>query len=67
VLGDPPGPGLRVSGDPITAVPDGVADLAVEWDGLDEPGVYLGVISYDLPIAHPDGLPWETVVAITRQ
>jgi subtilisin family serine protease len=66
VLGDPPGPGLQVTGDPLTAVPGGLADLTVEWSGLDEPGVYLGLIRYDLPIAHPDRLPWETVVAITR-
>ncbi|HKY75920.1 MAG TPA: S8 family serine peptidase, partial [Acidimicrobiia bacterium] len=67
VLGDPPGlPGLQVTGDPLTAVPGGVANLTVEWSGLDEPGVYLGLIRYDLPIPHPDGLPWETVVAITR-
>jgi hypothetical protein len=66
VLGGPPGPGMAVTGDPITAIPGGIADLTVEWDGLDEPGVYLGLIRYDLPILHPDGLLWETVVAITR-
>ena len=66
MLGDPPGPGLRITGDPLTAIPGGVADLTVEWDGLDEPGLYLGMISYDLPVSHPDGLPWETIVAITR-
>ena len=66
VSGDPPGPGLRITGDPLTAVPGGVADLTVEWDGLAEPGVYLGLIRYDLPLSHPDGLPWETIVAITR-
>ena len=66
VLGDPPGPGMAATGDPVTAIPGGIADLTVEWDGLDAPGVYLGLIRYDLPIPHPDGLPWETVVAITR-
>ena len=66
VLSDPPGPGLQVTGDPITAVPAGIADLTVEWAGIDEPGVYLGLIRYDLPISHPERLPWETVVAITR-
>ena len=66
VLSDPPGPGLRIGGDPFTVTPGGTADFTVEWAGLDEPGVYLGLISYDLPVSHPDGLPRETVVAITR-
>ena len=66
MLSDGPGPGLQVTGDPLTAIPGGVADLTVEWNGLEEPGVYLGLIRYALPISHPDRLPWETVVAITR-
>jgi subtilisin family serine protease len=67
VLADISGPGLRITGDPLTALPGGVADLTVEWDGLGEPGVYLGLIRYDVPVTNPDGLPWETVVAITRR
>jgi hypothetical protein len=66
VLGDPPGAGLRVTGDPLTVTPGGIADLTVEWDGLNEPGVYLGLIDYEVPVAHPDDLPWQTVIAITR-
>jgi len=67
-LSIPAGPGLAVTGDPATVVPGGLADLRLQWQGLDDPGVYLGLIAYH-DTATPDTANplWETVVAITRQ
>lgn len=68
VLTDPPGPGLQVSGDPATVLAGGIANLEVEWQGLDRPGAYLGLISYsDTAVPTPGNALGETVIVITRR
>jgi hypothetical protein len=67
VASDPPGPGLQVSGDPVAVTVGGTAGLDVEWTGLDEPGVYVGLITFhDTAIPRPRRPLTELVVAITR-
>jgi hypothetical protein len=67
-LSIPAGPGFAVTGDPVSVIPGGLADLQLQWQGLDNPGVYLALVTY-----HDTALPsaanqiWETVVAVTRQ
>jgi hypothetical protein len=66
-LSDPPGPALRVGGDPVPVTVGGVAGLDLEWSGLDEPGVYLGLITvHDTAVPVPGNPLGEMVVAITR-
>ncbi|HYH51955.1 MAG TPA: S8 family serine peptidase [Acidimicrobiia bacterium] len=68
VLTDPPGPGLEVGGDPVTVTPGGVATLDFRWTGLDEPGVYVGLVTFhDTPAPNPGDVFGETVVVITRR
>jgi hypothetical protein len=66
VLSDPPGPGLRIDGDPVAVTSDGVADLTVDWEGLEPPGVYLGLVTFHDTATPSNGVVGETVVAITR-
>jgi hypothetical protein len=62
---DPPGPGLAITGDPATVAPGGNAPLTIEWRGLDQPGVYLGLITYhDSADPQPDNSLGETIVAV---
>ena len=68
VLSDPPGPGLGVGGDPATVGAGGIANLEVEWRGLDEPGAYLGLITYhDAAVPTPGAPLGRTVIVITRR
>jgi subtilisin family serine protease len=68
VLSDPPGPGLQVGGDPAAVIVGGIADLEVEWQGLDQPGAYLGLITYhDTALPTPGDALGETVIVITRR
>jgi hypothetical protein len=67
VLADPPGPGLRISGDPLPATPGGLPALELEWSGLDQPGVYIGLITFHAtatPI--PGNNLGDMIVVITR-
>ena len=66
VASDPPGPGLRVGGDPVPVTVGGVGRLDLEWSGLDEPGVYLGLITYETAVPLPGDPLLTQVVAITR-
>lgn len=66
LLSDPPGPGLRIDGDPVAVTSDGVADLTVDWEGLEPPGVYLGLVTFHDTATPSNGVVGETVVAITR-
>ena len=74
VLSDPPGPGLGVGGDPATVGAGGIANLEVEWQGLDEPGAYLGLITYhDAAVptpgstSRPDGHRHHTPLTQVKQ
>jgi hypothetical protein len=66
-LSSPPGAGLRVSGDPAAVTLGGLAALDLEWQGLDEAGVYLGLITWhDTADPTTGSAVGETIVAITR-
>jgi hypothetical protein len=46
----------------------GLGTLDLEWVGLDEPGVYLGLVTFhDTAVPNPADPLGEMVVAITRQ
>jgi hypothetical protein len=67
VLSDPLAPGLQIVGDPVPVTVGGLGTLALEWVGLDEPGVYLGFVTFhDTAIPDPGNPLGEMVVAITR-
>ena len=67
VLSDPLAPGLQVVGDPVPVTVGGLGTLALEWVGLDEPGVYLGFVTFhDTAVPNPTDPLGEMVVAITR-
>ena len=63
----PPGPGLAITGDPAAVTPGGNAALTIEWRGFDQPGTYLGLITY-----HNQATPnagnqlGETIIALRR-
>jgi hypothetical protein len=66
-LSAPAGPGFAVTGDPATVVSGGGAEFQMEWQGLEDPGVYLGLVTYhDSATPSAANLVWETVVAIRR-
>jgi hypothetical protein len=67
VLTDPLAPGLQVVGDPVPVTIGGVGTLALEWVGLDEPGVYLGYVTFhDTAVPVPTNPLGEMAVVITR-
>jgi hypothetical protein len=67
VLSDPAGPGLAAGGDPLPVTVGGLGTLDLEWTGLEEPGVYLGLVTFhDSAVPNPGDVLGETVVAITR-
>ena len=68
VLSDPLAPGLQIVGDPVPVTVGGLGTLDLEWVGLDEPGVYLGLVTFhDTGVPNPGDPLGEMVVAITRQ
>ncbi|MGH9008781.1 MAG: S8 family serine peptidase, partial [Acidimicrobiia bacterium] len=68
LLSDPLVPGLQVVGDPVPVTVGGVGTLELGWAGLDEPGVYLGFVTFhDTAVPNPNDPLGEMVVAITRQ
>jgi hypothetical protein len=67
VLSDPLVPGLQVIGDPVPVTVGGLGTLQLEWVGLDEPGVYLGFVTFhNAAVPDPNNPLGEMVVAITR-
>jgi hypothetical protein len=67
VLSDPLAPGLQIVGDPVPVTVGGLGTLDLEWVGLDEPGAYLGLVTFhDTTIPNPNDPLGEMVVAITR-
>jgi hypothetical protein len=67
VLPEPPAPGLRISGDPVPVTAGGIGALELEWSGLDEPGVYLGFVTFhNTAVPLPNNPLGEMIVAITR-
>jgi hypothetical protein len=63
----PPGPGLAITGDPVAVTPGGNAALTIEWRGLEEPGTYLGLITYHSQATpNPLNQVGDTIIAVRR-